>query len=177
MTKALVIFSGGQDSTTALFWALQKFDEVHCITFDYGQTHRVEVIKAEYIARLAEVASHAVVDIPNILQSVSPLLSSNDLEQYENFEEMDETIGERVELTFVPMRNTLFFTIAANYAVKLECDGMVTGICEEDDANYPDCTAEFALAFESLMNLSLGRLDTTTGELQNPIELHAPLID
>lgn len=154
--KALVVLSGGQDSTTCLFWAKQHFEEVHAITFDYGQRHAIEIAAACKVAALAGVASHEVINVPNCLVSTSPLTSTAELEQYPDHDSMAETIGDRVELTFVPMRNTLFFTIAANRAVKLGAQTIVTGICQADNANYPDCTDEFRRLFSMMMNQSLG---------------------
>ena len=156
MTKALVILSGGQDSTTTLFWAKERFREVHAITFDYGQRHSIEIEAAKKVAELAGVTSHEVVSLPGILKSASPLTSSNELERYESAAQMEQVIGNRVELTFVPMRNTFFFVVAMNRAVALDCRNLVTGICQEDNANYPDCTEEFRSKFEDTANQSLG---------------------
>lgn len=154
--KALVILSGGQDSTTCLFWARQHFDEVHAITFDYGQRHIIEIEAARKVAIMAGVASHEVIQVPNCLVSASPLTSNAELEQYENHEQMAAVIGSRVENTFVPMRNMFFFTIAMNRAVALNCRNLVTGICQADNANYPDCTEKFLALFELTANESLG---------------------
>lgn len=166
-SKALVILSGGQDSTTCLFWAAKKFSEIHAVTFDYGQRHRIEVDSAIKVAQMAEVKTHEIIQIPNCLHSTSPLTSDNRLEQYESPQQMAEVIGQRVELTFVPMRNTLFFTIAMNRAVELRCYDIVTGICQEDNANYPDCTEAFRQAFQFMANQSLG---------VNKFRIHAPLM-
>lgn len=156
-SKALVILSGGQDSTTCLFWAIQNYNEVHAITFDYGQTHIIEIDSAKKIAGLAGIASHEVITIPGILKSTSPLTNTNEeLEQYANAEEMEGIIGTRIEKTFVPMRNMLFFTIAMNRAVELGCMELVSGICQEDNANYPDCTNEFRRSYFNAVNESLG---------------------
>ena len=168
-TKALVILSGGQDSTTCLYWAKENFDEVHAVTFDYGQRHRIEVDAAIKVAEMAGVASHEVVTLPGILKSTSPLTSDNDLERYENAEQMEKTIGSRVELTFIPMRNTFFFTVAVNRALALGIRNLVTGICQEDNANYPDCTEDFRELFEDTVNQSLG-LDFGS------VQIHAPLM-
>lgn len=156
--KVLVILSGGQDSTTCLFMAKSWdwVDELHAITFDYGQRHKIEIESAKKVAELAGVVSHEIVALPEgILKSTSPLVSNTELEQYENYEQMDSVIGDRVELTFVPMRNALFFTIAANRAAALGCDFIVTGVCQQDNANYPDCTAEFRGAFTSMAEKAL----------------------
>lgn len=158
-TKALVVLSGGQDSTTCLFWAKQNYDEVYAVTFDYGQRHVLEIEAAMKVAAMAGVASHEVIQVPNCLHSTSPLTSSNDLEKYDDFKQMDEVIGERVELTFVPMRNTLFLTIAMNRAVELHCSVLVTGVCQEDNANYPDCRLEFIQTLTHAFNLSLDAYD------------------
>jgi 7-cyano-7-deazaguanine synthase len=164
MTKALVVLSGGQDSTTCLFWAIAKFgaENVHAISFDYGQRHDIELESARKIAVMAgltpdelEVGRHEIIDVRNLLVSTSPLTSGNQLDRYENFEAMEAEVGNRVEKTFVPMRNTLFLTIAANRAVALGCRHIVTGICQADNANYPDCTNPFKNRLQAAFNSSL----------------------
>ena len=168
MEKALVILSGGQDSTTCLFWAKQRFDKVQAITFDYGQRHKIELEAAAKVAAMAGV-EHEIVKVENCLVSASPLLSANELEQYSDAKQMAEVIGKRVELTFVPMRNMFFFVIAMNRAVAADCKHLVTGICQEDNANYPDCTEQFRWAFQSTANISLGFCTKV-------FQLHAPLM-
>lgn len=157
--KILVVLSGGQDSTTCLFWAksilAQPGDELHAVTFDYGQRHRIEIEAARKVAELAGVDSHEVIAVPNCLKSTSPLTSGTELERYQDYASMDKIIGNRVELTFVPMRNTLFLTIAANRAIALGCDKLVTGVCQEDNANYPDCRQSYIEAMEHAINESL----------------------
>ena len=172
MSKALVVLSGGQDSTTALFWAKQHWDEVHAITFDYGQRHKREIASAIDVATMAGVASHEIIEIPGILKSVSPLLSDAPLEKYINAGQMAEVIGDRVELTFVPMRNMLFFTIAYNRAVALGARAVATGICQEDNANYPDCTDNFRSLFSVAANCALGAKESN----KDRITLFAPLM-
>jgi 7-cyano-7-deazaguanine synthase len=167
MSKALVVLSGGQDSTTCLYWAKQKFKEVHAVTFDYGQRHRVELEAARKVASLAGVASHEVIALPNILESTSPLTSDNPLETYTSFKQMDEIIGDRVELTFVPMRNAVFVNIAANRAVARGASNLVVGVCQEDNANYPDCRGEFVQAQQEAIRQALGVAD---------FAIHAPLL-
>ena len=171
-SKALVIFSGGQDSTTCLFWALRKFDEVSAITFDYGQRHSIEIDAARKIAEMAGLTTHEIVQVPNCLVSASPLTSSNELETYKNFDEMDGKIGDRRELTFVPMRNALFLTIAANRAEALGVPNLVTGVCQMDNANYDDCRAVFIDATTAYINTALGHDHRGTPK----IVIHTPLM-
>lgn len=159
-SRALVVLSGGQDSTTCLFWAKTMFDEVFAITFNYGQRHSIEIDAAIKVAGMAQIKGHEVVAVPGILHSTSPLTSRNPLEEYIDYASMDKIIGDRVELTFVPMRNTLFLTIAMNRAIALDCNALVTGICQADNANYPDCTEKFRASFERMANTSLGLVDS-----------------
>jgi 7-cyano-7-deazaguanine synthase len=166
--KVMVVLSGGQDSTTCLFWAKKNFDEVHAITFDYGQKHNRELEAAATVAEMAQVASWHLVHVPAILKGRSPLTNPNEqLEQYDNYEQMDQVIGDRVELTFVPMRNAFFLTIAANYALELDCFDLVTGVCQQDNANYPDCRQSFIDCQEATINEALG--------IEN-FKIHTPLM-
>lgn len=172
-TKALVVLSGGQDSTTCLFWAKKYFDEVHCITFNYGQRHKIEIEAACKVAQMAGCGDrHEIVHVPNILVSSSPLTSNNELEKYESPEQMEAVIGNRRELTFVPMRNALFLTIAANRAEALQIPNIITGVCQMDNANYDDCRAIFVEATEQYINTALGHDHRDT----QPIRIRTPLM-
>jgi 7-cyano-7-deazaguanine synthase len=157
LLKALVVLSGGQDSTTCLYFAISQFGRhnVRAVTYDYGQRHEREIEAAILIAAKAQV-EHNVVTIGPILRSTSPLVSYEKLETYPDYETMDAIIGNRIEKTFVPMRNALFLTLAANHAVYHGCTNIITGVCQQDNANYPDCRASFISEMECMINAALG---------------------
>lgn len=167
MNRALVVLSGGQDSTTSLFWTKKYYSEVYAISFDYGQRHAIELSSAVKVADMAGVKTHELIGVKGVLRSASPLTSDNPLEQYESFEQMDKTIGDRVELTFVPMRNALFGVVAANRALHYGCSAIVLGVCEADNANYPDCRQSFLDSMEMMFIQALGK---------SRVAIHAPLI-
>ena len=182
MTIATVILSGGQDSTTCLFWAIKQYgvDNVRSITFNYGQRHIAEVESANTVAKLAGIKHprHDVVYLgTGILAGTSPLTDQNaELEQYEDFQSMDIIIGDRVEKTFVPMRNALFLTVAANRAVVWGSTRLVTGVCQADNANYPDCRLSFIDDMRRAINTALGRTPFG-GTKDDPTEDNYILID
>lgn len=169
---AIVVLSGGQDSTTCLFWALSFYDRVFALSFDYGQRHAIELESARKVAELARVDGHEIVDVRNLLDSVSPLVTSNELEQYTDAEQMEQVIGNRRELTFVPMRNALFLTIAANRAEALGGADIITGVCQMDNANYDDCREVFIDATTEYINTALGHDHRGTP----PIRIVTPLM-
>lgn len=158
--KALVVLSGGQDSTTCLFWAIKLYglENVHAITFDYGQRHRIELESAAMIAGMSgmDPYKYEQVKVPDVLISTSPLTSDAALEQYTDAQQMDEVIGDRRETTFVPMRNALFITLAANRAEALGIQDIILGVCQMDNANYDDCRQVFITAAEQYVNTALG---------------------
>lgn len=149
--KALVVLSGGQDSTTCLFWARNTFGEVHAVTFDYGQKHDREIESAIKIAKLAGVASHELISVPNVLKGTSPLVNkAEQLEQYP-----DGNLPGGLEKTFVPGRNILFLVLASNRAYVLGAPYIITGICQEDFGGYPDCRDSFRRSMEQTLQLGL----------------------
>lgn len=167
--KALVVLSGGQDSTTCLYWAITRYDEVYAVTYNYGQRHDREVGCAQSIATLAGIKEHEIVNIGPILQGKSPLTNPDEkLETYDNFDSMTKIIGDRVELTFVPMRNALFLTLAANHAAVRGIFDIVTGVCQADGANYPDCREDFIV---SMNRAIIQALD------DGAYAIHTPLIN
>lgn len=162
--SCLVVLSGGQDSTICLGLALQRFPgDIQAMTFDYGQRHSIELEAAKkvvdhYQTKTGRTIRHEIAQLgEDILLGSSPLTDHNqELESYNSFVEMDKIIGDRVEKTFVPMRNALFLTLAANHAVAAGIGNLMTGVCQADNANYPDCREVFIGSMESTINLALG---------------------
>lgn len=167
LRQALVVLSGGQDSTTCAAIARQQFDRVHAVTFDYQQRHAVELESATAIAQALELDSHEIVTLGPILKSTSPLVSDNPLEHYASAAQLP---NEGVEATFVPARNILFLTIAANRATCLGCQDMFIGVCQADFAGYWDCRQVFIDA----MAIALGE-----GVFGNSaaFQIHTPLMN
>lgn len=149
--KAVVVFSGGQDSTTCLLYAVQQYDEVHAITFDYGQRHVQEIEVARQIAADLGLAAHKVLDVGLLNElAVSALtrdaiLVSHDLQE------------NGLPNTFVPGRNILFLTLAAIYAYQVGADTVITGVCETDFSGYPDCRDEFVKVLNHAVKLGMER--------------------
>jgi 7-cyano-7-deazaguanine synthase len=160
----LVILSGGQDSTTCLYWAKTRFRDVHAVTFDYGQRHKVELRSGEIIARLAGVASHETVNVEGLLKSASPLTDpSLPVGQYGGADELPGGI----EPTFIPCRNILFLTVGANRAVVEGIRDLVIGVSAVDYGGYPDCRPAFVRHME----------ETLRQGLEVEVKIHAPLVN
>lgn len=153
MKRAVVVFSGGQDSTTCLIQALQQYDEVHCITFDYGQRHRAEIDIARKLAAKLGVKAHKVLDV-SMLNELAVSSLTRDSIPVPTYDE-DEKDG--VPSTFVPGRNILFLTLASIYAYQVQAQTVITGVCETDFSGYPDCRDEFVKALNNAIDLGIGR--------------------
>lgn len=140
---ALVILSGGQDSTTSLYWAKREFKQVRAVTFDYGQRHRLEIESAMIVALRAQVVSHDIITIPpNMLRSVSFLTNEDvPVEHFESVDDMEHKNylkENKLDSSFVPMRNTLFLTAAANLALSYGATHLVTGVTSADFAELAE---------------------------------------
>ncbi|WP_153723436.1 7-cyano-7-deazaguanine synthase QueC [Sporosarcina cascadiensis] len=144
--KAVVVFSGGQDSTTCLFWSIKQFKEVAAVTFDYGQRHHAEIECARSIAEELGV-SFKVLDMTLINQLSANALTRKDIE-------ITEDAGE-LPSTFVPGRNHLFFSFAAVYAQTIEARHIITGVSETDFSGYPDCRDTFVKSLNVTLNLAM----------------------
>lgn len=140
MKRALVVLSGGQDSTTCLFLAKQHCDEVHAVTFDYGQRHEREIMAAMEVAKRAGVQSHEVIRIGPVLVGKSFLTDlSAPVETFDSTHDMDDKNAfkeNKLDSSFVPMRNQLFLTIAMNRARVLGCERIYTGVTAADFVEF-----------------------------------------
>lgn len=155
--KAVVVFSGGQDSTTCLFWAKQQFAEVEVVTFDYGQRHKLEIECAAEIARDLGV-QQTVLDMSLLNQLAPNALTRTDVE-------ITHEEGE-LPSTFVDGRNLLFLSFAAIMAKQKGARHLVTGVCETDFSGYPDCRDSFVKSMNVTLNLSM----------DYPFVIHTPLM-
>ena len=159
-SKAVVVFSGGQDSTTCLIQALAQYDEVHAITFNYGQRHSQEIAVAQSIASELGVTAHKVLDL-SLLNELA--ISSLTRDAIPVSTELQEN---GLPNTFVPGRNILFLTLAAVYAYQVGAEVVITGVCETDFSGYPDCRDEFVKALNRALCLGL----------EKPLQLVTPLM-
>uniref|UniRef100_A0A4Y8Q7P7 7-cyano-7-deazaguanine synthase n=2 Tax=Paenibacillus athensensis TaxID=1967502 RepID=A0A4Y8Q7P7_9BACL len=144
--KAVVVFSGGQDSTTCLFWAQQQFDEVEAVTFNYGQRHKLELECAADIARDLGVKHH-VLDMSLLNQLAPNALTRDDI--------AIEAEEGKLPTTFVDGRNLLFLSFAAVLAKQVGAKHVVTGVCETDFSGYPDCRDVFIKSLNVTLNLAM----------------------
>ncbi|WP_239750268.1 7-cyano-7-deazaguanine synthase QueC [Mammaliicoccus sp. H-M34] len=146
--KALVVFSGGQDSTTCLFYAKEHFKEVELVTFQYGQRHDLEIKVAEDIAK-EQGLKHHVLDM-SLLSQLSP----NALTDHNMKIENDKN---GIPNTFVPARNLLFLSFAGALAYQIGARHIITGVCETDFSGYPDCRDSFIKSMNLSLNLSMDK--------------------
>jgi len=156
LSSALVLFSGGQDSATCLAWALERYDRVETVGFDYGQRHAVELacrprflsaLRAALPAWEARLGEDHLVDA-SALKSLGQTAMTHDVEI--------RLTGAGLPNTFVPGRNLLFLTLAGALAVRRGIGVLVGGMCETDYSGYPDCRFETMRAQQETLRLGLG---------------------
>ena len=156
--SAVVLHSGGQDSTTCLVWTLKRFKRVFVISFDYGQRHKVELRAAKTIAHRLKL-DHKIIAIPLFKELTRNALTDRSVKV---------RAGRKGQLptTFVPGRNLVFLTAAAIYAKQKGVPNLVTGVCQTDYSGYPDCRNEFIRAAEKTLRLAM----------EFPFKIHTPLM-
>lgn len=145
MDKAMVVFSGGQDSTTCLLWALEEFSEVSTVTFLYGQRHQAEVECAKKIAEDLGV-DQKIIQMDLLNQLTENALTRTDL-----------AIEEEGNMpnTYVEGRNHIFLSFAAVYAKTMGIKNIITGVSEEESSGYPDCRNDFIQSLNTTLNLAM----------------------
>lgn len=157
-TSALVLFSGGQDSTTCLFWALERFDRVEALGFRYGQRHAVELEQATAIAR--------DLDVPFVVRDLGPALSGGSALTGQGDVDAPHALDPDLPASFVPGRNAVFLTLASAHAYTRGIHDVVGGMCQTDYSGYPDCRRVFVDAMQTSLTLAMGR----------DLRLHTPLM-
>ena len=157
-SKAIVLLSGGQDSTTCLYWAKKNFKEVYAIGFNYGQMHNVELVKAAQIAELAGV-SYKVLNVKGLLANSSLTMNTDHNQK--------SYLNENLPASFTSGRNLLFLTIAASIGAELGCNDIVTGVCQTDFSGYSDCRKVTMDSLQTTLSLGMG-----TGDYR----IHTPLM-
>lgn len=186
MSKAIVLFSGGMDSTFCLFHAMKNFDEVSAITFDYGQRHAIEVLAAknivdklegnitwETVSLLDDFEGH-----PLLAHKNCPLMDrSLPMEVFENYQEAEQKLKGKVEPAFIPMRNSIFLDIAVNQAICNDCHNIYIGISKEDGDTVPDCRKTFLDLYTDTTNYALGLAGFDRKDKSERLTIHSPLLD
>jgi len=161
VNKAVVVLSGGQDSTTCLYWALDRFGagNVEALTFDYGQRHRIELDCAAQIAKHAGVA-YTLLPIDTFAALGGNALTDSDIA-------VEESNGNDLPNTFVPGRNLIFLTFAAAFAWQRGISDLVAGVAQTDYSGYPDCRRDTIDALEQSLSLGMERTFTIHTPLMN----------
>lgn len=169
---AVVLLSGGLDSTTVLAHAVAAGHRVHALSFDYGQRHAVELGCARRQVRKMGVTSHEIIDLSHLgilVRSASALVSSTALTIPKD---RDLERAQDIPVTYVPARNTVFLAYALAWAEVLSATAIYIGVNEIDYSGYPDCRPEYVDAFERMANLA-----TRAAVQGRRLRIDAPLID
>jgi 7-cyano-7-deazaguanine synthase len=167
MKRAVVLLSGGLDSTTTLAIAIAEGYEACALSFDYGQRHQIEVEAARRIANSLGAKMHRVAKIDLRIFGGSALTDNVDVPKQRS----ETEIGHGIPVTYVPARNTIFLAYALAWAEVISATDIFLGINAIDYSGYPDCRPEFIEAFESLANLG-----TKAGAEGRRFQIHTPLI-
>jgi 7-cyano-7-deazaguanine synthase len=165
---AVVLLSGGVDSSTVLAMAASEGFAINALSFRYGQRHAVELEAARAIAQKAGVRQHVEAEIDLRLFGGSALTADIDVPKARELAQMSEGIP----VTYVPARNTVFLSFAVAWAEVLEADHIFIGVNALDYSGYPDCRPEYIAAYEQMANLATKR--AVEG---HRLKIHAPLID
>jgi 7-cyano-7-deazaguanine synthase len=165
MGKPVVVLSGGMDSTTALYWALEEFGDAEAISFNYGQRHKVELEYAQCTTVQLQV-DHHIVDLSSVQQLIASSALTDPSSDVPEGHYEDETMKQ----TVVPNRNAMMLNIAIARAVAIKSTAVVTGIHAGDHAVYPDCRPEFVFALNQLVQVAC------EGFAQDNLRVLAPFV-
>lgn len=166
MKKAVLLFSGGLDSTTVLAYAKNNDFECYPISFHYGQRHSAELNASKKIADYFNVKEHKIITLPNDMFG-SSALTRDDVD----VPDFSENASDTIPVTYVPARNTIFLSIALGYAESIGAHDIFLGVSFVDYSGYPDCRPEYISAFETLANLA-----TKDGVEGKKISIQTPLL-
>jgi 7-cyano-7-deazaguanine synthase len=167
--KAIVLSSGGIDSTTVLAIARSEGYEIHCLSFRYGQRHAIELKAAENIAKIYDAKRHLIVDIDLSVIGGSALTDKIDVPKGRTVKE----ISKEIPITYVPARNTIFLSYALAWAEVLGISDIFIGVNALDYSGYPDCRPEYIESYEHMANLA-----TKAGvEGKTRLKIRTPLIN
>ena len=167
MKRAVVLLSGGIDSTTTLAIAIMEGYEGYALSFDYGQRHQIETEAARHIADSLGAKGHRIAKIDLRIFGGSALTDNIDVPKKRS----EKEIARGIPVTYVPARNTIFLAYALAWAEVIEASDIFLGVNAIDYSGYPDCRPEFIEAFETLANLG-----TKAGVEGSRFEIHTPLI-
>ena len=167
MKHAVVLLSGGLDSTTALAIAIAQDYEVYALSFDYGQRHKIELDAARNVAKALGAKQHLIAKIDNRIFAGSALTHDVDVPK----KRPESEIGAGIPITYVSARNTIFLSHALAWAETIPAGHIFIGANALDYSGYPDCRPEFIAMFEMLANIG-----TKTGVEGMRFQIHAPLI-
>src|SRR5689334_7859819 len=168
---AVVLLSGGLDSTTVLAIARREGFAVHALSFRYGQRHELEIAAAKRIARDAGVVKHHIVDIDLRVFGGSALTADIDVPKDRDLSS-SSILANEIPITYVPARNTIFLSYALALAEVIESSTIFIGVNALDYSGYPDCRPEYIEAFERMANLAT----KAAVEGRTRIRIHTPLI-
>ena len=169
--KAIILLSGGIDSTTAMAIAKSKGKEIYSLSFRYGQRHAIELEASKKIAQSLQAKEHKIIDIDLRQFGASALTDEIDVPKHESVEEIEKQ--KEIPITYVPARNTIFLSYALGWAEVLKANSIYIGVTAVDYSGYPDCRPEFIEAFEKMANLA-----TKTGITKETVlKIETPLIN
>lgn len=168
INKAVVLLSGGLDSSTCLALARSQGFAAHALSFDYGQRHKVELAAARRVAAALGAAQHLI--LPLDLRPIGGSALTDDIPVPKG--RSTQSMGQGVPVTYVPARNTLFLSLALAWAETLACTDIFIGVNAMDYSGYPDCRPEFIQAFERLAKLAT-KLGAEGGA---DFKIHTPLM-